>query len=129
MPAREAAELTEQITLISKQPSIQYSEQSINNVIALKQYVRSIPPIYEALGTARSELLMEIFNVRNSLLLFMIMLMLQFCSPDHYSDVQASIDETINEDITYQSQPLDLRNQRTYAVKVSHCAMECKILD
>jgi len=29
------------------------------------------------------------------------------------------IDETINEDIVYQSQPLDLRNQRTYAVKVS----------
>ena len=28
------------------------------------------------------------------------------------------IDETINEDITYQTQPLDLRNQRTYAIKV-----------
>ena len=27
------------------------------------------------------------------------------------------IDQTINEDITYQTQPLDLRNQRTYAVK------------
>ena len=32
--------------------------------------------------------------------------------------MEALIDGTINEDITYQSQPLDLRNQRTYAVKV-----------
>ena len=30
------------------------------------------------------------------------------------------IDGTINEDITYQSQPLDLRNQRTYAIKVGN---------
>ena len=35
--------------------------------------------------------------------------------------MQNLIDEAINEDITYQSQPLDLRNQRTYAVKVSRC--------
>ena len=91
--------------------------------------MKSIAPIYEALGTARSELLMEIFSVRNSPLLLMIVLMLQFCSPNNYSDVQGLIDETINEDITYQSQPLDLRNQRTYAVRVSHCAMECKIMD
>ena len=69
---------------------------------------------------------MEIFNVRNSPLLLMIVLMLQFCSPNNYSDVQALIDETINEDITYQSQPLDLRNQRTYAVRVSLCSMESK---
>ena len=54
-----------------------------------------------------------------------MVLMLQFCSPDNYSDVQALIDETINEDITYQSQPLDLRNQRTYAVRVSRCSIVC----
>ena len=28
------------------------------------------------------------------------------------------ISEVINEDVTYQKSPLDLRNQRTYAVKV-----------
>ena len=43
----------------------------------------------------------------------------QFCSPNNYIDVQDLIDKTINEDITYQSRPLDLRNQRTYALKVS----------
>jgi hypothetical protein len=28
------------------------------------------------------------------------------------------IDSTLNEDVSYQSKPLDLRNQRTYAIKV-----------
>ena len=55
--------MTSQITLIPSKPSIQHSEQSINNIISLKQYVKSIPPIYEALGTTRSELLVEIFKV------------------------------------------------------------------
>ena len=54
--------------------------------------------------------------------------MLKFCSPENYSDVQDLIDETINEDITFQSQSLDLRNQRTYAVKVSRCPIDCKRL-
>ena len=39
--------------------------------------------------------------------------------------MQNLIDETINEDITYQSQPLDLRNQRTYAVKVDYACQSC----
>ena len=34
------------------------------------------------------------------------------------TDIQKLIDDAINEDVTYQSKPLDLRNQRTYAVKV-----------
>lgn len=42
---------------------------------------------------------------------------LQLCAPAQIADLQALIDSTINEDTTYQSQPLDLRNQRTYAVK------------
>ena len=44
----------------------------------------------------------------------------KLCSPERTADFQAMIDDTINEDITYQSQPLDLRNQRTYAIKVSN---------
>ena len=101
------------------QPSIQYSEQSINNVILLKQYVKSIPPVYEALKTTRSELLVEILEVKNVSCLCSMSLIKQFCSPNNYIDVQELIDKTINEDITYQSRPLDLRNQRTYALKVS----------
>ncbi|KAK4695847.1 DNA mismatch repair protein MSH4, partial [Lecanoromycetidae sp. Uapishka_2] len=41
----------------------------------------------------------------------------QLCAAAKYADIEALIDETINEDVVYQSQPLDLRMQRTYAVK------------
>ncbi|KAL8687009.1 MAG: hypothetical protein Q9218_006697 [Villophora microphyllina] len=68
----------------------------------LKQYVKSITAVFEALATVNSELLLHINEL---------------CAPERIVDVQTLIDETINEDITYQSQPLDLRNQRTYAIK------------
>ncbi|KAI4283437.1 MAG: hypothetical protein L6R38_002159 [Xanthoria sp. 2 TBL-2021] len=48
------------ITIIPTKPTIQYWEQSINNVIALKQYVNSISAVFEALATVKSELLMHI---------------------------------------------------------------------
>ncbi|KAL9099753.1 MAG: hypothetical protein Q9163_004784 [Psora crenata] len=90
------------INIIPTNPTLQYFEQSINHVIMLKQFVKSISPIYEVLATTSSELLQSIYDL---------------CSPRNIANVQALIDTTINEDITYQSQPLDLRNQRIYAVK------------
>ncbi|KAF2993307.1 MutS protein msh4 [Curvularia kusanoi] len=41
----------------------------------------------------------------------------QYCAPENVSPVQDLIDEVINEDTSYAKQPLELRNQRTYAVK------------
>ncbi|KAL8884004.1 MAG: hypothetical protein Q9215_007859 [Flavoplaca cf. flavocitrina] len=48
------------ITIIPTKPTIQYWQQSINNVIALKQYVNSVPAVFEALTTVKSELLLHI---------------------------------------------------------------------
>ncbi|KAL8651804.1 MAG: hypothetical protein Q9210_003054 [Variospora velana] len=93
------------ITIIPKKPTVQYWEQSINNVIALKQYVKAIPAVFEALATVQSGLLLDINRL---------------CAPPENAIVETLIDETINEDITHQSQPLDLRNQRTYAIKSNH---------
>ena len=45
---------------------MQYSEQSINNVIQAKQYVNGIKPVYEALTGAKSELLYSARDVRSS---------------------------------------------------------------
>ena len=90
------------ISIIPTKPTIQYSQQSINNVIMLKQFVKSVQPIYEALANVQSQLLRAIADQ---------------CAPSQTEETQQIIDQTINEDITYQSQPLDLRNQRTYAVK------------
>ncbi|CAO1602016.1 MutS protein msh4 [Xanthoria calcicola] len=62
------------ITIIPTKPTIQYWEQSINNVIALKQYVNSIPAVFEALTTVKSELLLHINELcaPESLLIFEI---------------------------------------------------------
>lgn len=41
----------------------------------------------------------------------------KLCSPRNINAVQAVIDQTINEDVKYSKSPLDLLNQRTFAVK------------
>lgn len=43
----------------------------------------------------------------------------QNCQPESIKRTIDFIQEVINEDVTYQKTPLDLRNQRTYAVKVT----------
>lgn len=53
--------------MIPIKPTIQYWEQSVNNVIALKQYVKSIPAVFEALATVNSELLLHINEVCQAL--------------------------------------------------------------
>ncbi|GAM43291.1 hypothetical protein TCE0_047f17986 [Talaromyces pinophilus] len=39
------------------------------------------------------------------------------CATSNYESIKNAIDETLNDDVVYQRKPLDLRNQRTYAVK------------
>ncbi|OSS53507.1 hypothetical protein B5807_01544 [Epicoccum nigrum] len=68
----------------------------------LKQFVSSVNPVFEALTGARSSMLINIC---------------EFCAPENVSPIQDLIDEVINQDTTYAKQPLELRNQRTYAVK------------
>ncbi|ELR02134.1 hypothetical protein GMDG_05293 [Pseudogymnoascus destructans 20631-21] len=84
------------------QPDIQHSEQSINHILMLKTFVQCVGPVYEALSGARSPLLVDIRNV---------------CRPNNITPTLKIIGEVINDDVTFQRSPLDLRNQRTYAVK------------
>lgn len=44
--------------------------------------------------------------------------LLQFCAPDKIDPVLKIINNVINEEATYSKGPLELRNQRCYAVKV-----------
>jgi DNA mismatch repair protein MSH4 len=69
----------------------------------LKTFVQSVGSVFEALSGARSALLVEIRNV---------------CRPDNITPTLRLISKVINDDVTFQRSPLDLRNQRTYAVKV-----------
>ncbi|KAG9991175.1 hypothetical protein KCU78_g19768, partial [Aureobasidium melanogenum] len=98
----DADKILTQLIIIPTKPSLQSTEQSINHVIMLKQFVASIQPVYEALIGSKSVMLKEIR--RN-------------CTPSSIYPIKELIDEFVNEDITYAKQPLELRNQRTYAVK------------
>lgn len=69
----------------------------------LKNFVEAAPKIFEVLSGARSELLV---TIREN------------CCPENIDPTIQLIREVINDDAAYQKKPLDLRNQRTYAVKV-----------
>ncbi|KZN90470.1 MutS protein-like protein [Penicillium chrysogenum] len=90
------------IILVPTKRTIQYVEQSVNNVIMLKTYVSAIKNIFQALGAAQSDLLLTIREL---------------CAPEGHRSVEELIDATLNEHVAYQSKPLDLRNQRIYCVK------------
>lgn len=87
---------------IPKEKSLQYIEQSINNVIALKHFVNAVHPVHEALAGCRSAMLQEIQ---------------QHCALQNIEPTMSLIDEVINKDTDHASKPLDLRNQRIYAVR------------
>lgn len=91
-----------QLIIVPAAPGIWSSEQDINNILMLKSFAQSVGPVFESLAGARSELLVQI---RNN------------CHTDVVETTVQLINEVINEDVTYQKTALDLRNQRTYAVK------------
>ncbi|KAF2237697.1 DNA mismatch repair protein-like protein MutS [Viridothelium virens] len=90
------------LIVIPAKISVQYCEQSINNVIMLKHFLNMVNPIFNAVSGARSELLHEIRDL---------------CRPENLEAVEALIYGALNEDTAYAKQPLELRNQRTYAMK------------
>ncbi|KAJ6116042.1 hypothetical protein N7523_006459 [Penicillium sp. IBT 18751x] len=98
----DADKVLTSIILVPTDRTIQYIEQSVNNVIMLKTFISGIKKIYQALGPAQSDLLLKIRKL---------------CCPTGHRAIELLIEETLNEHITYQSKPLDLRNQRVYCVK------------
>ncbi|KAF4555246.1 MutS domain V-containing protein 2 [Elsinoe fawcettii] len=82
--------------------TLQTTEQAVNNVLALKQFVNSVTAIHEALSSARSEVLVGIKDITR---------------PNAVRPVLQLIDDVINEETTWAGKPVDLRNQRCYAVK------------
>ncbi|KEY76239.1 DNA mismatch repair protein Msh4 [Aspergillus fumigatus] len=98
----DADKVLTSLILAPTKRTFQYVEQSVNNVIMLKTYVSSINSIYKALATAQSSLLMTIREL---------------CGPAGHRAIEQLIEETLNEHVTYQTKPLDLRNQRIYCVR------------
>ncbi|KAF7114508.1 hypothetical protein CNMCM5793_008812 [Aspergillus hiratsukae] len=98
----DADKVLTSLILAPTKRTFQYVGQSVNNVIMLKTYVSSIKSIYKALATAQSSLLMTIREL---------------CAPAGHRAIEQLIEETLNEHVTYQTKPLDLRNQRIYCVR------------
>lgn len=96
--------LINKLILVPTHDDIQYAEQSINNVLILKKFVQSIPLLNATLSLATSPLLRRIRDITR---------------PDLQDSIMSSIANVINDDVTHESKPLNLRNQRTYAVKVA----------
>ncbi|KAK6344025.1 MutS protein msh4 [Orbilia brochopaga] len=89
------------LIIVPTNQSSKFFERSINDVILLKKELGSIAPVYIALGGCQSKLLCTSRN------LFMV---------DKVQAVQELIDRVISPDTTWANTPLDLRNQRCYAV-------------
>ena len=89
---------------MSQDASIYASEQAINNVLMIKGFLLAIEPLHSSLSTARSDLLCKIRDI---------------CRPELIQKVVDLIATTINDDVVPMEAPIDKRNQRTYAVKVS----------
>lgn len=97
----DADKMLTQLVLIPAAEDPKVTEQSVNSVIMLKQFVSMISPVYDSLVGARSTMLQDIRNL---------------CAPEQLRPIHKHIADVINEDTAYASRPLDLRNQRTYAV-------------
>lgn len=89
--------LLSKLILLPTNPSLEATEQAINSVLMIKNFVVSIPALFESLASARSALLVKIRD---------------HCRTDITNPILERIAQVINEDVGYVSKPLDLRNQR-----------------
>ena len=99
---------TLQLITIPNKPSAWDQEQAVNRVILLKQFTITVPPVYDALAGAQSDLLIRIR---------------EFCAPTVIAPIRDMIDAVVNDDITFAKAPLELRYQRNYAIKVRYACM------
>ncbi|KND89999.1 MutS protein [Tolypocladium ophioglossoides CBS 100239] len=99
--------LTKLITVPSDRNMPQMEEQ-ISQILMLKSFLEAVPELHKALTTAQSPLLVKILDL---------------CRPDVTAPILAQIRKIIEADVTYMKSPLDLRNQRTFAVKAGISGM------
>ncbi|KAF2098960.1 hypothetical protein NA57DRAFT_39496 [Rhizodiscina lignyota] len=89
------------LIIVPNEHDVTHAEQDINRIIMLKEFVERIRPVYEALSGSESEVLKQIRSL---------------CLPEIVNPVEDLIKSVINEDVKYAKAPVELRNQRVYAV-------------
>ncbi|TXC11022.1 hypothetical protein FocTR4_00006308 [Fusarium oxysporum f. sp. cubense] len=90
------------LIIVPTNADVQQVEEQINQVLMIKSFLESIPELHTALGPANSVLLTKVREL---------------CRPEITSHSLNTIRQTIEADVTYMKSALDLRNQRTFAVK------------
>ncbi|KAI6355054.1 hypothetical protein MCOR25_008360 [Pyricularia grisea] len=94
--------LGQQLIVTNTDESTVQSEQSINRILQIKSFLIAVPALYEALATARCEVLVKAQ---------------QQCQPQITTSILEMIDKQIDKDAVFATKPLEMRNQRTFAVK------------
>lgn len=92
-----------QLVILPVQGSLYHAEKAINNILIVKKFITSVVPVFESLLPARCILLGQIRDT---------------CRPEVVQPILNLINTIIDENANLVKRPLDLRHQRTYAVKV-----------
>jgi DNA mismatch repair protein MSH4 len=93
-----------QFIIMPTQRTISTSVDDVHKMLMIKSFLKTALSLHEALLGARSSLLVQVQDV---------------CRPEISREIVELIDATIDENATYAKNALDLRDQRTYAVKVN----------
>ncbi|KPM34986.1 MutS 4 [Neonectria ditissima] len=104
----DVEKLLTKLIIVPSSGDIQQVEEQINQVLMVKSFLEAIPELYAALEPATSVLLVKIRHL---------------CRPEIRRRTLETIRKTIEADVTYMKSPLDLRNQRTFAVKAGISGM------
>src|SRR5688572_1187425 len=88
--------------MVPKSTDVAYVEEQINQVLMVKSFLESVPDLHHALAPARSALLVKARDL---------------CRPGISGRILNGIRKVIEPDVTYMKSALDLRNQRTFAVR------------
>ncbi|KAL7935474.1 DNA mismatch repair protein [Trichoderma chlorosporum] len=98
----DAEKTLTKLVIIRNTTGVFVVEEQINHILMIKSFLESVPDLYRALHPARSDLLVKIRNL---------------CRPETTVPILINIKKVIEADVTYMKSPLDLRNQRAFAVK------------
>ncbi|CAM1511954.1 Fc.00g094670.m01.CDS01 [Cosmosporella sp. VM-42] len=104
----DVEKLLTKLIIVPKSADIQQVEEQINQVLMVKSFLEAVPQLYTALRSATGPLLLKICDL---------------CRPEITGRILETICRTVEADVTYMKSPLDLRNQRTFAVKAGISGM------
>ncbi|KFA76066.1 hypothetical protein S40288_00279 [Stachybotrys chartarum IBT 40288] len=98
----DVEKLLTKLIILPATTDVGFVEEQISQVLMVKSFLESVSGLHKALRPAQSTLLSKVRDL---------------CSPEITIPILGRIRRTIEADVTYMKSPLDLRNQRTFAVK------------